>query len=82
MYTTEKDLNVARACVLHYHPGFSLSFVEFQRLLLVDPSQLSEGLSRTPDRRFSFQKLPKSEARYVLHANTRLEIIFVINCTS
>lgn len=30
----------------------------------------------------AWQKLPKSEARYVQHANTRLEIIFVINCTS
>jgi len=26
------------------------------------------------------EKLPKSEARYVRHANTRLGIIFVINC--
>lgn len=30
----------------------------------------------------AWQKLPKLEARYVQHANTRLEIIFVINCTS
>ncbi|KYM83681.1 hypothetical protein ALC53_05857 [Atta colombica] len=43
-------------CV-HYHLGFSLSFVEFQRPLLVDPSQSNEGLSRTPDRRFSFKSV-------------------------
>ena len=29
--------------------------MEFQRSLPLDPSQLSEGSSRTPDRRFSFK---------------------------